>query len=50
MSKSRRTHWVARSIALDRSLRAIGPRPIIRRSVSQAVLNSLLTETGARSV
>lgn len=43
--------WRGRSLlALDQSLRAIGARLTVRQGSPQAVLDSLLTETGARSV
>jgi deoxyribodipyrimidine photo-lyase len=43
--------WRGRSLlALNDSLRALGSRLIIRRGSPQAALDSLLTETGARSV
>ena len=43
--------WRGRSlVALDGSLRAIGSRLVVRRGSAQAVLDSLLTETGACSV
>jgi deoxyribodipyrimidine photo-lyase len=43
--------WRGRSLlALDESLRRIGSRLIIRRGSPQAVLDSLLTESGARSI
>jgi deoxyribodipyrimidine photo-lyase len=43
--------WRGRSLlSLDRSLRALGVRLIVRQGSPQAVLDSLLTESGARSV
>jgi deoxyribodipyrimidine photo-lyase len=43
--------WRGRSlVALDDSLRALGSRLIVRQGSPQAELDSLLTETGARSV
>ena len=43
--------WRGRSlVALDESLRAVGSRLTIRQGSPQTVLDSLLTETGARSV
>ena len=43
--------WCGRSlVALDGSLRALGSRLIVRQGSPQAALDSLLTETGARSV
>ena len=43
--------WRGRSLlALDNSLRALGSRLVVRQGSPQAALDSLLTETGARSV
>jgi deoxyribodipyrimidine photo-lyase len=43
--------WLGRSLlALDSSLRAIGARLLVRQGSPRAVLDSLLTETGARTV
>jgi len=43
--------WRGRSLlALDESLRAIGSRLVVRRGAENDVLESLLTETGARAV
>jgi deoxyribodipyrimidine photo-lyase len=43
--------WRGRSLlALDHALRALGARLIVRQGSPQAVLDALLTESGARSV